>query len=105
MAAVDTGVHSLQIRRTVRATPSRVYRSWTEPAQVARWFAPNRDFQVVVHQLDVRPGGGYLIEMKHPGPALASAWSTPRRSPVKWRLRLLFSPQPMHATPVRTHAW
>ncbi|MEQ1856704.1 MAG: SRPBCC domain-containing protein [Longimicrobiales bacterium] len=66
MATVDTGVHSLQIRRTVRATPSRVYRAWTEPAQVARWFAPNRDFQVVVHRLDVRPGGGYRIEMKHP---------------------------------------
>lgn len=64
MATVDTGVHSLQIKRTVRGTPSRVYRAWTEPAQVARWFAPSSDYEVMVHRLDVRPGGGYRIEMK-----------------------------------------
>ena len=66
MATIDPGVHSLQMKRTVGAPPSRVYRAWTDAAQVARWFAPSADFQTIVHELDVRLGGSYRIEMKHP---------------------------------------
>ena len=66
MATVDTASHSLQVRRHLVAPPKKVFQAWTDRAHLARWFAPSPDFKIVVHELDVRPGGGYRIEMRHP---------------------------------------
>jgi uncharacterized protein YndB with AHSA1/START domain len=66
MATIDTAMHSLQIKRHLGAPPARVYSAWTEEEDLARWFAPSPDFDTVVHQLDVRAGGKYRIEMKSP---------------------------------------
>lgn len=66
MATVESAVHSLQVKRLVHAPPSRVYRAWTDPSQVALWFAPSAEFETVVHELDPREGGTYRIEMRHP---------------------------------------
>jgi uncharacterized protein YndB with AHSA1/START domain len=66
MATVESAVHSLQMKRVVPAAPSKVYRAWTDAAQLARWFAPSPDFETVVHELDPREGGSYRIEMKAP---------------------------------------
>jgi uncharacterized protein YndB with AHSA1/START domain len=66
MATVDSASHSLQVKRHVHASPTRVYRAWTDEAQLARWFAPSADFETVVHEMDVRSGGTYRIEMRHP---------------------------------------
>ncbi len=57
--------HSLEIRRTFEAPRERVYRAWTEPAALARWFAPSEQYSVFVHALDLRVGGAYRIEMRH----------------------------------------
>ena len=91
MATVDAASHSLQVKRHLDASPKQVYRAWTDPEQLARWFAPSPDFGVVIHELDPRAGGGYHIEMRAPDGASHVAvgeyreLEAPRRLAFTWR--------------------
>ena len=58
---------SLDISRTINATPEQVWAAWTSPGSVALWFAPSAQMATTVHQLEVRAGGRYRIEMREPG--------------------------------------
>ena len=53
------------ITRVFDAPRELVYRAWTDPAQVARWWGP-KGFTNPVCELDVRPGGAYRIDMRSP---------------------------------------
>jgi uncharacterized protein YndB with AHSA1/START domain len=66
MARADAAMHSLQVRRHVDASPQDVYQAWTDRSQLARWFRPAPHLETVVHELDLRTGGAYRIEMKDP---------------------------------------
>jgi len=55
----------LSITRIIDATPDKVYRAWTEPALLKRWFAPE-PWTTPVVETDVRPGGSSLIVMRGP---------------------------------------
>lgn len=57
--------HELEVRRTFGAAPQKVYEAWTKAEVIARWFSPNDEMAVIAHELDVRPGGRYRIEMRH----------------------------------------
>ena len=91
MATVDTASHSLQVKRQLGAPPGQVYRAWTDASHLARWFAPSPDFETVVHELDLRAGGGYRIEMRHPDDSSHVAvgeyreLEAPRRLTFTWR--------------------
>ena len=39
-----------------------VWRAWTEPELLARWYGPN--VETVIHKFELRPGGMWLHEMK-----------------------------------------
>ena len=41
----------------------RVFRAWTEAADLYRWFAPADDYGIRIAELDLRPGGRYHFEM------------------------------------------
>jgi uncharacterized protein YndB with AHSA1/START domain len=51
--------------RILKAPRALVFRLWTEPQHVARWWGP-RGFTNPVCELDVRPGGQIRIDMKGP---------------------------------------
>jgi uncharacterized protein YndB with AHSA1/START domain len=51
---------ALSIARTIAAPRERVWHAWTDPAQLARWWWPER-FQTS-YQIDLRVGGAYRIE-------------------------------------------
>jgi uncharacterized protein YndB with AHSA1/START domain len=53
------------LERTIDAPRERVFAAWTTPEAVKRWFAP-RPFELVVHQLDFRPGGRFRMAMRGP---------------------------------------
>jgi len=55
----------LIVTRTLDATPETVYKAWTDPEQMARWWGPNC-FTNPVCELDVRPGGTWRIVMRAP---------------------------------------
>ncbi len=55
----------LVITRHIPAPPEHVYRAWTEPALITRWFTPP-PWQTIRAELDVRAGGSNLIVMRGP---------------------------------------
>jgi uncharacterized protein YndB with AHSA1/START domain len=56
---------TLQLSRTVKATPERVFEAMTDPEQVARWWGP-KGFTCPEVTLDPTAGGAYRIAMQPP---------------------------------------
>lgn len=48
--------HDLVLERVFDAPPEKVFRAWTDPAILPRWFAP-RPFTTPKVEIDLRPGG------------------------------------------------
>jgi uncharacterized protein YndB with AHSA1/START domain len=63
--AKQDALHELVITRVFDASPELVFRAWSDPKHVARWWGPRR-FTNPVCKLDVRPGGKIRIEMRRP---------------------------------------
>lgn len=53
------------LERVFNAPRALVWRTWTEPDLITRWYGPN--VETIVHKLDVKPGGLWLGEMKWGG--------------------------------------
>lgn len=53
------------LERRFNAPRALVWRSWTEPDLLARWYGPG--VETVIHKLDVTPGGLWLNEMRMGG--------------------------------------
>ncbi len=52
----------LLIDRTFNAPRPLVWRAWTDPELLARWYGPG--VETVIHGYDLRPGGEWRNEMK-----------------------------------------
>ncbi len=61
---------TLVVRRTIRATPERLFAAWTEPAQLRRWWGPAQ-VDCPVAEVDLRVGGRYRLANKFPN---GSVW-------------------------------
>ena len=53
------------LERTFAAPRALVWRTWTDPQLLSRWYGPN--VETIIHRLDVKPGGLWLNEMKMGG--------------------------------------
>jgi uncharacterized protein YndB with AHSA1/START domain len=53
---------SYVLERTFDAPRELVWKTWTDPALLSRWYGPN--VETIIHRLDVKPGGLWLNEMK-----------------------------------------
>lgn len=51
----------MRIERYFEAPPEKVWRSWTDPEIVRRWFGSDPAGTVTGAQLDVRPGGNFAV--------------------------------------------
>ena len=60
-----TEATSLTMTRLIPASREKVFKSWTVPAEVKRWWAP-AGFTTTVAEIDLRVGGTYRIGMKSP---------------------------------------
>jgi uncharacterized protein YndB with AHSA1/START domain len=58
---------SLRIVRTLPVPRERVYRAWTDAAELARWYSPADGMALSIDAVDVRPGGGYQATFGRPG--------------------------------------
>jgi len=64
--AADKGKRrELVLARMFDAPRERVWKAWTEPAEVKRWWGP-KDFTVPSCKIDLRVGGTYLYCMRSP---------------------------------------
>src|SRR5579863_609311 len=55
----------LKIERVFDAPRSLVFKAWTEPEHISKWWGP-RGFKSTVLVNDLRPGGAYRIHMLGP---------------------------------------
>ena len=55
----------LVLTRLIDAPREKVYRCWTEPELLKKWFAP-QPWSTSRAELDVRPGGSSLVVMRSP---------------------------------------
>ncbi len=56
----------LVVTRTFAAPRERVFKAWTDPNQLSRWFGPSDEYTAKA-QVDLRVGGAYRLEMHHSG--------------------------------------
>ena len=54
---------SLTIKRRINAPPAKVFRAWTDPAQMKRWFGP-ADAETIRAETDLRVGGRFRVIMR-----------------------------------------
>lgn len=56
----------LKLERKLAASPQRVYRAWTTPAEVKSWWGKRIGFVVEEAVLDLRVGGKFRLAMRSP---------------------------------------
>jgi uncharacterized protein YndB with AHSA1/START domain len=54
---------SLTLKRRIKAAPAKVYRAWTDPAQIVAWWGPG-NCEFLVSEIDLRVGGGFRIAFR-----------------------------------------
>ena len=54
----------LQLRQFIAASREQVFKAWTRPEWISRWFAPG-DMTVPLADVDVKVGGRYRIQMQN----------------------------------------
>ena len=61
----NTSEGELVIERVFSAPRELVWRAWTEPEQMKRWYGP-KSMALPVCEIDLRVGGRYLLGMRSP---------------------------------------
>jgi uncharacterized protein YndB with AHSA1/START domain len=56
----------LGLQRVIRAPRALVWKAWTDPAQLAKWWVPVPTI-ARIDKLDVHPGGGFVTTMSDDG--------------------------------------
>ena len=57
--------HDLVLERTLKAPRDLVWKAWTDPEHLKRWFAP-KPYEITEMDLDLRPGGIFRLRMTGP---------------------------------------
>lgn len=56
----------LNISRLIKAPPATVWKAWSVPENLAKWWIP-APIECRVDTLDLRPGGGFVTKMREEG--------------------------------------
>ncbi len=64
-AVPELPMETLVVRKTIQATPERLFRAWTEPEQLRRWWGPEGAI-CVDPEVDLQVGGHYRIGNQFP---------------------------------------
>ncbi len=63
----QTSERELVTTRTINGPARLVFEAWTKPELFQRWWAPkSMGMEIVSCEMDVRVGGGYRLELRHP---------------------------------------
>lgn len=58
---------ALEVSQVFVAPRARVFRAWTDPATLRRWYRLDDTWEVPVAEVDLRVGGAYRIDLQPPG--------------------------------------
>jgi len=89
VSEVEQSETTLRLVRLIPSPPETLFELWTEPAQLARWWAPD-GFEASVDALETAPGGRWRIILRRPGGselAMGGAFlvvEPPRRLAFTW---------------------
>ena len=100
---------ALNLQRHYPVAPEKVWRAWTDPQAIAKWWGPGDDAKVSAAELDLRVGGRFRIVFggaegrDHecagiyrevlPNRKLVFTWSWPNSTPERVSLvTILFKP-------------
>jgi uncharacterized protein YndB with AHSA1/START domain len=61
--AAESSETTLIVTRVFDAPRSLVFKAWTEPERLMRWWGP-RGYTTSVSEMDLRPGGAYRFRMQ-----------------------------------------
>ncbi|HVT59321.1 MAG TPA: SRPBCC domain-containing protein [Thermoanaerobaculia bacterium] len=61
-------VSSLRLTRRFAAPRERLFRAWTDPRQLSRWFRPAPDYLDTQAEVDLQVGGRYRLGMRKAQP-------------------------------------
>lgn len=61
----ETANREIVVTRVFDAPPELVWRAWTNPEHVVKWWGP-RGFTTTIQEMDVRPGGVWRLVMHGP---------------------------------------
>lgn len=61
----QTAAHELVLELVLDAPREKLYRCWTEPELMVKWFTP-APWSTASAETDVRPGGSSLVVMRDP---------------------------------------
>jgi uncharacterized protein YndB with AHSA1/START domain len=61
-AAGDLSGREIVVTRIFEAPRALVFKAWTNPNHLARWWGPN-GFTITTHEMDFRPGGMWRFVM------------------------------------------
>ena len=67
-STLPSDVSRVRVTRRLHASRQRVYRAWTEPELMMKWFV-EADYDLRIVALDLRVGGRYRFEGEHDGHA------------------------------------
>lgn len=82
---------TLVVRRTIRATPERLFDAWTQPEQLKQWWGP-QSVVCIDAEVDARVGGRYRIANQFPDGKVLwisgqfEAVERPRKLVYTWRV-------------------
>src|ERR1700735_2545308 len=65
IASADTAGREIVVTRVFDAPRALVFKLWTDPKHLARWWGPN-GFTITNYEMDVRPGGVWRFVMHGP---------------------------------------
>jgi len=68
----------LVVKRVYEAPPTRIFRAWVDPRDLAIWYTPNPDWPAKISAIDFRVHGGFT-----------AAFGEPRQSPWIERVQFL----------------
>ena len=63
-----TDLPTYVLDRVFDAPRELVWKTWTDPKLLPRWYGPN--VETIVHRLELKPGGLWLVEMKWGGKSM-----------------------------------
>jgi uncharacterized protein YndB with AHSA1/START domain len=84
-------METLVVRKTIQASPERLFAAWTEPEQLRAWWGPE-GVVCIAAEVDLRPGGRYRIGNQLPDQSVLwivgefDVVEPPRRLIYSWRL-------------------
>jgi uncharacterized protein YndB with AHSA1/START domain len=97
-----TETHDMVLTRVFDAPVAAVWRAWTEPEMVKRWWGPT-GFTAPIAEMDVRVGGTSLVSMRAPaefgGQEHYNTWTYNAVEPME-RLEFIHRFTDAHRTPI-----